>query len=151
MSPRLSIALLLGIACMGPLRAATFPVDDSASQPVDAAAQMQWRSRNPAAGDHRVEGATQVNIRLDTHAWVGKTGRIYMTLPPQPIGPVEVEWRSQGRLLSGKFVAGQRGLVYAGRIDTPRLEDLFTVVIRADGRLLNAPQRLRFGFEIDVE
>lgn len=143
-------ALLAAVAA--PARAATYPVDDSTSQPVAASTPMRWRSLSPSrANDNRVEGITQVNIRLNTQPWVGKVGRIYMTLPPQPIGPVTVEWRAQGRLLSGKLVAGERGLVYAGRIDTALMQDLFTVVITADGRLLSAPQRLRFGFEIDVE
>jgi hypothetical protein len=113
---------------------------------------MRWRSLSPARGnDHVVEGTSHVNIRLALQPWLGKTGRIYMTLPPQPIGQVEVEWRTQGALLAGRLVSGQRGLVYAGRINSAKLEDIFAVTVRSDGRLLSVPQRLRFGFEIDVE
>jgi hypothetical protein len=145
-------AMLALFACSSFTQAATFPVDDSASQPVEATSPMRWRSLSPARGnDHVVEGASHVNIRLAMQPWLGKTGRIYMTLPPQPIGQVEVEWRTQGTLLAGRLVSGQRGLVYAGRINSAKLEDIFSVIIRSDGRLLSVPQRLRFGFEIDVE
>lgn len=148
-SSLLSLCLLLLAAISN---AATFPVDDSGSQPVEAQAPMKWRSLSPARGnDHAVEGITQVNIRLLTQPWQGKQGRIYMTLAPQAIGQVDVEWTTQGKLLPGKLVSGQRGLVFAGTISTQKMEDLMTVVIRSDGRLLSAPQRLRFGFEIDVE
>ncbi len=149
---RLSSVIFLLLACSCFAQAATFAVDDSASQPVEAASPMRWRSLSPARGnDHVVEGASRVNIRLALQPWLGKTARIYMTLPPQPIGQVEVEWRTQGTLQSGRLVSGQRGLVYAGRINSAKLEDIFSVIVRSDGRLLSVPQRLRFGFEIDVD
>lgn len=148
----LAVCIASNVAVPAIALAATFPVDDSASQPVEATTPMRWRSLSPARGnDHIVEGASQVNIKLATQPWLGKTGRIYMTLPPQPIGQVEVEWRTQGTLQSGRLVSGQRGLVYAGRINSVKLEDIFSVTVRSDGRLLSVPQRLRFGFEIDVE
>jgi hypothetical protein len=142
------LALMLTLEAYG----ATFPVDDSASQPVEAVTPMRWRSLAPTRGDdHVIEGAVQVNIRLATQAWIGKTGRIYMTLAQQPIGQVDVEWATQGKLLPGKLRSGQRGLVYAGKISVAKMEDLMAVTVRSDGRLLSAPQRLRFAFEIDVE
>jgi hypothetical protein len=147
-----ALTLLLFSALSINSHAATFPVDDSASQPVEAQSPMRWRSLSPARGDdHKVQGQVQVNIKLDTKPFVGRTGRIYMTLPPQPVGTVEVQWRTQGKLLPGRLLSGQRGLVYSGKISVERMEDLMEVVVQADGRLLAAPQRLRFGFEMDVE
>ncbi len=64
---------------------------------------------------------------------------------------VNVEWATQGRLLPGKLQSGERTLVYAGPIRSNFLEDNFTVRVVADGRRVNAPQRLQFHFEIDVD
>jgi hypothetical protein len=151
----LTSCIKLCVLCVlfaGLAQAATLPVDDSLSQPVEAVTPMRWRSLSPSRGeDHKVEGQTQVNIKLDTKPFVGRTGRIYMTLPAQPIGTVEVEWRTQGKLLPGRLQSGQRGLVYSGKISVERMEDLMSVMVRSDGRMLSAPQRLRFSFEIDVE
>jgi hypothetical protein len=130
--------------------AATFIVDDSASVVLDANLPMQWRSLAPAAGDHQVLGTTRVQVRLNTSAWVGKFGRIYMALPAQPNGAVLAKWQVQGLLLPGQLNSGQRGLVWSGVIPAALLEDVMTVIVQTDGRLLSAPQLLRFYFEIDI-
>ena len=54
-------------------------------------------------------------------------------------------------MLPGKLQSGERTLVYAGPIRTTVLEDNFTVRVVADGRRVNATQRLQFHFEIDVD
>ncbi len=130
--------------------AATFIVDDSASVVLDANLPMQWRSLAPAAGDHQVLGTTRVQVRLNTSAWVGKFGRIYMALPAQPNGTVNVKWQVQGLMLPGQLNSGQRGLVWSGVIPSALLEDVMTVAVQTDGRLLSAPQLLRFYFEVDI-
>ena len=91
-----------------------------------------------------------MQVRLDTSAWVGRTARIYMALPAQPIGLVKASWQTQGQLLSGQLNSGQRGLVWSGPVSKPLLEDVMTVTIVSDGRLLSAAQLLRFYFEIDL-
>ncbi len=132
--------------------AATFRVDDSASLPGQAQTKMRWRTTGPSrSGGDIVDGAATVTLRLDTSRWVNRSARIYMVLPPQPSAPVSVDWTTQGRMLAGSLVSGDRGLVYAGVISQPMLEDTIQVRVHTDGRRLAAAQRLEFHFEIDVE
>ncbi len=138
--------LMFSVAAFG----ATFLVDDSKSTVLDANLPLQWRSQSPSNGDHAVQGVTRVQVRLDTSAWVGKPARIYMALPAQPIGLVKASWQTQGQLLSGQLNSGQRGLVWSGPVPRGFLEDVLTVTIVSDGRLLSAAQLLRFYFEIDL-
>jgi hypothetical protein len=130
--------------------AATFLVDDTRSTVLDANLPLQWRSLSPAGNDHQVQGLTRVQIKLDTRAWVGKFVRMYMALPAQPGGAVQVRWQAQGPLLSGQLSSGQRGLVWSGSVPTATLEDVFTVTVQTDGRMLTTAQLLRFYFEVDV-
>ena len=83
--------------------------------------------------------------------WLNRSGRIYLALPQQPVGVVDVEWATQGRLLPGKLQSGERTLVYAGPIRAEFIEDNLSVRVVADGRRVLGNQRLQFHFEIDVD
>lgn len=132
--------------------AATYRVDDSTTLPAETSASMKWRSLAPnRAIGNVVEGSAVVTVRLNLAPWLNKTGKIYMVLPEQPIGQVTAEWATQGRLLPGKVVSGNRTLVYAGPIRSTGLEDTIALKLEADGRRLIAPQRLQFHFEIDID
>jgi hypothetical protein len=130
--------------------AATFLVDDSQSQVLEPNLGLRWRSISPSSGDHQVQGSTRVQVRLDTRAWAGKTARIYMALPSQPGAVVQAQWQTQGPMVNGNLSSGQRSLVWSGTVPGALLEDVLTVTVQADGRLLSAPQLLRFYFEIDL-
>jgi hypothetical protein len=132
--------------------AATYRVDDAATLTNDAQVKMRWRSMGANnANGNIVDGASLVTIRLNTSPWQNKIGQIYMVLPPQPIGQVLVDWTTQGKLLSGSLLSGNRTLVYAGLIQTPMIEDTIYVQVHGDGtRILNL-HKLEFHFEIDVE
>lgn len=146
------LAALLVAAAPIAAGAATFRVDDSATLPNEANTPMQWRSLAPnRAVGNAVDGMSVFTVRLNTAPWLNKVGKIYMALPEQPIGTVTAEWSTQGRLLPGTLVSGNRTLVYSGPIRTPLLEDTIALRISADGRRLVSPQRLQFYFEIDVD
>lgn len=132
--------------------ASTYRIDDSASLPNETSLAMRWRnaSTHGTVGD-TVEGVTRVTLRLNVAPWQNRNARIYMVLPPQPIGSVNVEWTTQGRLLAGRLGAGERTLVYVGVVRSPLIEDTFTVRVETDGRRLANPQRMQFHFEIDVD
>ena len=146
----LIIVVGLSAAFQHPAQAGTFPVDDSRSTVLDGNVPMQWRSLSPSRGDHQVQGITRVQIKLDTRNWVGQVGRIYMALPAQPGAQVQASWRTQGPLLSGQLNSGQRGLIWSGPISAASLDDVLTVTVQTDGRLLSSAQLLRFYFEIDL-
>ena len=61
------------------------------------------------------------------------------------------EWQTQGKLLAGRLVSGERGLVYAGPITQPLLEDQMLVYLRTDGRWMSNSRRLAFHFELDTD
>ncbi|ROU08544.1 hypothetical protein D9T17_03425 [Lysobacter enzymogenes] len=131
--------------------AATHRVDDSGSQVMNPNVQMRWDANVPGARGRGVAGALEVALRLDVAAWRGRNGRIYMTLPASPSGPLQVAWTTQGRLLPGRLVSGERALVYAGPIGEDALRDRLRLDLQADGQRLDRAQTLTFSFEIDLD
>lgn len=146
-------ALLMPLVVLQPsCIAATFRVDDSASLPGEAATTMRWKSLAPSrTAGNLVDGATIVTVRLNLAPWLNRDGKIYLVLPSLPIGQVTAAWTSQGRLLPGELISGNRTLVYTGPIRASVLEDTLALKLQTDGRRLGSPQRLQFHFEIDVE
>lgn len=153
MKQRIHFLLLVGLSLLiSPIsHAATYRVDDSATIVSDAQVKMRWRSSGAnRVNGNIVDGTTFVTIRLNTAPWLNKTGQIYMVLPPQPIGQVVVDWSTQGKLLPGSLVSGNRTLVYAGTIQQNMIEDTFYIQVHSDGTRLNDMHRLEFYFEIDI-
>ena len=138
----------------GPLPASadTNRVDDRASQVLSNNVRMKWDSVAPQRGARpTMTGEVAVLARLDLAPWVGRHGRIYLTLPAQTVGQVTASWTTQGRLMPGMLRAGGRTLVYAGPIAGGLLEDTLRLTVEADGGELTRPEQLNFSFEIDVE
>jgi hypothetical protein len=98
-----------------------------------------------------MEGSAQVQVRLNLAPWVGRTGRIFMVLPEQPIGPVRASWPAHGRFSAGSLISGQRALIYSGPITSPIMEGLLVLKLEVDGTRLQSVQRLSFNFEIDLD
>ena len=144
---------LLALVAVDISNAATYVVDDSGSIPFETQIVTRWKDgvNGGRQMSNDIEGGATVTIRLNTQPWLNRNGRIYLALPQQPIGVVNVEWATQGRMLPGKLQSGERTLVYAGPIRANVLEDNFTVRVVADGRRVAATQRLKFQFEIDVD
>lgn len=150
----LALAVAAGMGMPAVTCAQTFRVDDSASQVVGGTVRMRWDDAVPQ-GRHRqaqtVSGEITVLVRLNVSAWQGHQGRIYMTLPAQPSGPLNVSWTTRGPLLPGALRDGERTLVYAGSIPAGIIEDTQRLLIRTDGDSLLRPEQLKFSFEIDLE
>jgi hypothetical protein len=145
-------ALLVALSIALPAAATTYRVDDALTLPHESNQAMKWRSLAPSrTSGNSIEGTSVITIRLDTSPWINRPGKIYMALPEQPIGPVTAEWTTQGRLLPGSLISGNRTLVYSGIIKSNTMEDTIALKITADGRRLVAAQRLQFYFEIDVD
>ena len=148
----LGVLALSAALFVGSSGAATFRVDDAASVPQESVTRLQWRQLSPTnRSDNTLEGVVAVAVRLNLAPWLKKAGRLYLMLPEQPIGTVRVSWTSQGRLLAGQLVSGQRTLVYSGLVTTPLLEETLALKIEADGDRLNGSHGLKFHFEIDVD
>jgi hypothetical protein len=146
-------AALLAVALLGAsAQAATFRVEELGTFPQESSAAMKWRQTAPSrAGDNTVEGTSTVNVRLNLAPWVNRSGRLFLVLPEQPLTPVRATWSTQGKLLPGQLISGQRALVYSGPILSPLLEETLVLKLEADGTRLTGVQRLQFHFEIDVD
>lgn len=133
----------------------THVVDDGGTIPYETQAASRW-GHDGARGrgrllSYEIEANATVSVHLNLGPWLNRNGRVYLALPQQSIGVVNVEWSTQGKLLPGTLQSGQRTLVYAGPIRSTVLDDNLTVRVVADGRRVLLPQRLQFHFEIDVD
>jgi hypothetical protein len=144
--------LLAGLCAIGAgALAATARVDDTGTS-LESITRMYWRQLSPARKvDNTMEGIAQVQVRLNLAPWAGRSGRIFMVLPEQPMGPIRASWPAHGRFLAGELASGQRALVYAGPINSPIMEGLLVLKLEVDGTRLQSIQRLNFHFEIDVD
>jgi len=131
--------------------AETHPLDDSLSHTVPPTAQMQWlpQTRGDQAGG--MEAWVRVNIHIDTQDWIGRSGRVYMVLPRDETASLEAVWTTDGKLLAGRLISGERALVYAGNITTSALRDQMLVRLRSGPDWQSNSRRLNFHFEIDVD
>lgn len=143
----LLLALLAGPALADPHR-----LDDSQSHTVPPHVQMQWRpvarSRSDVGG---MEAWLLVNVRIDTRDWIGRSGRVYMVLPRDETSTIEAVWTTNGRLLDGRLVSGERALVYAGPMPGATLQDQLQVRLRSGADWQSSTRRLNFHFEFDAD
>lgn len=154
MTPRyLPWLLLAALAGSGNAQGQALPVDDSASQVLQAGPlKMRWEQVAPGPGQSSaIRGEVVVLVRLDVSPWRGRSGRIYQRLATVPSGPVSVQWAANGPLLPGRLRDGERTLVYAGPVAADRIEDTLRLEIQADGNRVLRPQDLVFTFEIELE
>ena len=131
--------------------AETHQLDDSLSHTVPPTAQMQWlpQTRGDQAGG--MEAWVRVNIHINTLDWIGRSGRVYMVLPRDETSTLEAVWTTDGQLLAGRLVSGERALVYAGNITANALRDQMLVRLRSGPDWQSNSRRLDFHFEIDVD
>lgn len=140
-------ALLTASAALaGPVR-----LDDSLSHTVPPTAQMQWLPQSPGDRDGGMEAWVRVNVHIDTREWVGRSGRIYMVLPRDETSTIEAVWTTDGRLLPGRLVSGERSLVFAGTIPSASLTDQMVVRLRSGPDWRSASRQLNFHFEFDPD
>lgn len=140
------------VLAAGMAHAETHRLDDSLTHTVPPNVQMQWRPLQAAAdGSGAVEAWVRVNVRLDTRAFVQRSGRVYLVLERDQASPVEAVWTSQGRLQAGRVVSGERTLVFAGALPGATLEDQLNMRLRAQTDWQSDQRRLNFHFEFDAD
>lgn len=132
-------------------QAETHRLDDSLSQVFPPVAEWAWEPGALRSGATRLHMQVRVNARIDTKAWAGRQARIYMVLPADAGAPVTAEWETQGRLLGGRLVSGERALVFSGIVPGPWLEDTMRVRLTSDTRFAReSGNRFAFHFELDT-
>jgi len=147
---RTAAALLLALIASA-AAAETVTLDDSLSYTEPPTAQMQWLPQTRGERDGGMEAWVRVNIRIDTQAWVGSSGRIYMVLPRDETSTLEAAWTTDGPLLAGRLTSGERALVYRGAITSATLSDQMLVRLRSGPDWQSASRRLNFHFELDTD
>jgi hypothetical protein len=148
---RLLVGMGLGLATAAAW-ANPHRLDDSASYTVPPHVQMQWSELPPGVpGAGGMEASLRVNVRIDTRAWVGRSGRVYMALARDEASTVEANWVTQGRLQPGRVLSGERALVWSGTISTPALVDQLLVRLRTAADWQAGNRRLNFHFELDAD
>jgi hypothetical protein len=131
--------------------AATYKLDDSASQTIPPNARWHWGDANLRAGLNTMYMDFQVKVRIDTQKHAGKQGRIFMVFPQDGGAPIHMQWESQGVLTSGKMSLGDRVMVFSGVIPGPRLEDSLQVKLATDARWMTQDsRRIAVHFELDT-
>lgn len=98
--------------------------------------------------------ARDVEVRLNTTAWVKRNAEIYITFPQAITGlrlpsALRIEWRTRGRFNAGVAILGQRTLVYRGPITDTFSGDIFDFTYRIDGRYFD--RRLQFEPIFEIE
>lgn len=129
--------------------AGTHRVDDSASTVEQPQPRMEWLQPRPGIAADAMSTQFWVNVRLDVRPWIGRQARIYLVLPPDETSPLELTWTTNGRLLAGRIVSGERALVFAGAIDSPTLQDRLSVQVKAKADWLGESRRLTTHFECE--
>ena len=130
--------------------AKTTVIDDSGTLPYNAALAMHWQPLGPrGAASNVLTGTLQLRVRLNVSPWLRHTGRVYLVLPAQQPGAMNVSWTTQGRLLPGQLATGGRALVYSGPITTPFIEDVVQLTIAVDARRMQQAYSVNFRFEMD--
>ena len=97
-----------------------------------------------------------VEVRLDTSAYVGRRARIFLMLPDLISGldsteGVTLRWRARGDFLAGHTTPGQRALLFEGVIEDEVTSDVLSYTLELDARHLTGVLRLEPVFEIEVE
>lgn len=131
--------------------AASYRLDDSGTVVAQAVIPMHWRKPVPGRTvDHTIDGQVSVALRLNLLQWMWRSVRIYMVLAPADQTPLNVSWRTQGRLLPGAMRSGDRTLVYEGMVREPFLLETIVLTLTSDGRTLERAQSTQFNFELEV-
>ncbi len=136
-------------------------LDDSASPRQQFELRLSWARIDPFSDDiaavNRVIGhVDDVEVRLDTSAYVGRRARIFLMLPDLISGldsteGVTLRWRARGDFLAGHTTPGQRALLFEGVIEDEVTSDVLSYTLELDARHLTGVLRLEPVFEIEVE
>lgn len=155
MTPRghslLLAALALAIGASD-ARATGVRLDDALTHVVPPNARMEWLPLTSGASenDTAMEAWVRVNVRIDTRAWMGRQGRIYLVLPRDEASTMQAAWTGTGRLQDGTVRSGERALVFAGEVPGPQLEDQWQMRLRSPADWSAPNRRLQFHFEIET-
>jgi len=149
MSHAAAAVILLATACASPAVAQRIALDDSLSPTGVVAVELApgpggvaqglraLLSGASAPGPTLAGSMPNVEVRLDTHQFVGASAQIYLTLPPLVSGlgnaaDLELRWEATAGFLPGTVRPGQSALVFAGTVEQPVTNVVFNFVLLLD-------------------
>jgi hypothetical protein len=149
------LALLPAFATAAPVR-----LDDTASPRSRIDVKPRWAHAeevgdNPERVNAMLAQVPNLEVRLNTSKYVGKTARIWLVVPDfvpglrSPNG-MRVEWRTRGTLFGGSALPGTRTVVYDGVVRQALVTDFLDLTLHLDARFLERGLRFEPTFEIDV-
>ncbi len=143
---------VLAQSAAAPVMAAnTYRLDDSGTVVIDPVLKMEWQPHSRSSSSSLVSASTKVSVQLNLAGWMGRSGRIFMTLPRTAGPTVRASWKTGGTLLPGTMLSGGRALVHTNTITKPFLSELIELDLKVDVARLIQPEALVFGFEIEVD
>jgi len=155
-------AAALAVLALLPAFAAATPVrlDDTASPRSRIDVKPRWAhgeevGDNPERLNAMLAQVPNLEVRLNTSKYVGKTARIWLVVPDfvpglrSPNG-LRVEWRTRGTLFGGSALPGTRTVVYDGPVRQAFVTDFLDLTLHLDARFLERGLRFEPYFEIDV-
>ena len=148
------LSLWCAYLCALPIAAAE-RLDDSASPLSEVQAQVFSETGQLFAETTHPQQAImrfgQVTYRLNTASYIGQTVRLYYVVPaliPELLNQhaMQVQWYSDGKLTDGSAYAGERKLVWSGRIAEHCFTAHLNLTASVDLKLIKLTST-KFGFE----
>lgn len=95
-----------------------------------------------------------VEVRLDTREFIGKRGKIFISLPVNIRGTgdttaLRMSWTTNGIFSNGSVTAGNRAKLFEGKITDSVMSDVFDITFDIDARQVY--NNLRFQPVFDIE
>jgi hypothetical protein len=163
----MTAAVLLLVAFAMAATAQRVQLDDSFSPIESYAVELQWsateinralRALQAGAADALPAMSARipnVEVRLDTRAFVGRAARIYLRLPTvsADIGSpadLELRWEASGAFLAGAVHPGQSTLVFDGPVEQPVTSVIFDFVLLLENSGVGDSFGLEPVYEIEV-
>jgi hypothetical protein len=153
-------ALLLLICLSAALPASAERLDDSLSTQQQFDLDLNWKQQRNTENLNERElnaltaRAHRVEIRLNTKPYVGKRGKIFISLPINIRGTgdstaLRMSWTTNGVFSSGSVTAGNRAKLFEGEIRDAVMDDVFDITFDIDARQVY--NNLRFQPVFDIE
>lgn len=146
------VGTALILACAAASHAATHRLDDQGTQVLGGRLLLDWAPPSRAqARLQTLSGRAVVDLRLNTQAWQGRQGRIYLLLDKDGDPSVQLQWAAQGRIRAGTLQSGGRTLLFEGLLPGPRLEQRLELRVSTQAGWRGDHRALNFYCELDTD
>ena len=153
-------ALLLLMCLSAALPASAERLDDSLSTQQQFDLDLNWKQQRNTENLNERElnalsaRAHRVEIRLNTKPYIGKRGKIFISLPIDIRGTgdstaLRMSWTTNGVFSNGSITAGNRAKLFEGEISDAVMGDVFDITFDIDARQVY--NNLRFQPVFDIE